>query len=192
MCVNAGAGPLSIALGHSDASGAEVFNVSKVEIHPEFDLETFSNNLAVVELSQEVEVRESVQPICLPTGAEHEGGFTEAGWATFRDGADTIVSRDVEAIDKAECQEILDETEMEFVNFSLGSNLLCTMDRVEPEACVGDLGGPLVRRNYDTDQFEIVGVRTIPLMCGPYGGRFPEIYTDLTGFLGWIKHVVDQ
>ena len=64
----------SCLLQHSDASGSEVFNVSKVEIHPEFDLETFSNNLAVVVLDQEVEVRESVQPICLPPGAEHEVG----------------------------------------------------------------------------------------------------------------------
>ena len=58
--------------------------MSKVEIHPEFDLETFSNNLAVVELSQEVEVRESVQPICLPTGAEHEVvGYVTELWLIF-------------------------------------------------------------------------------------------------------------
>eukprot|EP00091_Calanus_sinicus_P004795 TRINITY_DN15135_c0_g2_i3.p2 TRINITY_DN15135_c0_g2~~TRINITY_DN15135_c0_g2_i3.p2 ORF type:complete len:145 (+),score=41.57 TRINITY_DN15135_c0_g2_i3:487-921(+) len=141
MCVNAGAGPLSIVLGHSDDSGPEVLNVTKVEIHPEFDLETFSNNLAVVELSREVDMSESVQPVCLSGGAEHEGAFTEAGWATFRNGANTIVNRDVEAIDKTECQQLLDETDVEFVNFSLGSSLLCTMDRVEPESCVGDLGG---------------------------------------------------
>jgi len=112
--------------------------------------------------------------------------------STFENGDDTIVSRAVEAIDRKECQVLLDETEMDFVNFSLGPSLLCTMDQAQPEACVGDLGGPLVRRNSDTDQFEIVGVRTIPLMCGPYGGQFPEIYTDLNGFMTWIKNFVEQ
>jgi hypothetical protein len=59
---------------HSDASGPAVFNVSKVEIHPEFDWEKFSNNLAVVKLSQEVKLRESAQQICLSTVAEHQVG----------------------------------------------------------------------------------------------------------------------
>ena len=98
MCVNAG--PLSVVLGvsdcvavlhlsyyhvqHSDASGPEVFNVSKVEIHPEFDLETFSNNLAVVKLSQGVKLRESALPICLPTVAGHKvGGMWWKTWANL-------------------------------------------------------------------------------------------------------------
>jgi len=189
MCVNAG--PLSVVLGHSDLStGRDVFNVSKVEIHPEFDLETFSNNIAVVELSQEVQFRDSVVPVCLGDQADHEGVYVEAGWATFEEGDDTIVSRNVEAIDKTECQDLVDQTNIDFVNFSLESSLLCTMDREHPEKCVGDLGGPLVRRHQQTGQFSIVGVRTIPLMCGPYGGYFPGIYTGVAQYIPWVQEVV--
>ena len=81
------------------------------------------------------------------------------------------------------------------------------MDREQPDTCVGDLGGPLVRRHHHTGLvwiwlcsglwwvlglFEIVGVRTIPLMCGPYGGNFPEIWTDVSRYQGWIQEMVDQ
>merc|ERR1711892_334277 len=84
MCVNAG--PLSVVLGHSDVFGPEVFNVSNVEIHPEFDLETFSNNLAVVEISKEVNLSDDTLPICLSAQTEQQGVYSEAGWATFEEG----------------------------------------------------------------------------------------------------------
>jgi len=190
MCVNAG--PLSVVLGHSHLFNVSMFNVSKVEIHPEFDLQTFSNNIAVIELNQEVHLRDSVVPICLADQSEHQGVYAEAGWATFEEGDDTIVSRDVEAIDKTECQDLIDQTNIDFVNFSLNSSLLCTMDREQPEKCVGDLGGPLVRRHQHTDQFEIVGVRTIPLMCGTFGGQFPGIYTSVAHYVPWVQEVVQK
>lgn len=190
MCVNAG--PLSVVLGHADTTGGEEFNVSKVKIHPDFDLRTFSSNLAVVELGREVIVREAAVPVCLAGGAGEQGVYTEAGWGTFEAGDSTMFNRDVDLIDEKECQLLLDETNIDFVNFSLGPSLVCTKDLVKPETCVGDLGGPLVKRNFETDQFEIVGVRTIPLMCGPYGGKFPQIYTNLTRFMGWIQDMVEQ
>jgi len=70
-------------------------------------------------------MREDVLPLCLPTAAEHKGVFTEAGWATFENGDDTIVSRAVEAIDRNECQVLLDETEMDFVNCRFSGFVNC-------------------------------------------------------------------
>ena len=55
-------------------SNREIFNVSRVEIHPDFDLDTFTNNLAVVELSREVEISDDIMPACLMDTASHEVG----------------------------------------------------------------------------------------------------------------------
>jgi len=190
MCVNAGP-HYSVMVGHSQ-SNREIFNVSRVEIHPDFDLDTFTNNLAVVELSREVEISDDIMPACLMDTASHEGVLTEAGWATFESGDDTIVSREVEAIDNNECQELLDQSGLQFMNLTLGPSIFCTMDSQSPETCVGDLGGPLVRRNKQTDNVEVVGVRTIPLMCGAFGGEYPQIYTDITGYLPWIREIIHK
>jgi len=191
MCVNAGP-HYSVVVG----SDREVFNVSRVEIHPGFDLDTFTNNLAVVELSREAQISEDLMPACLTDTdtdiASQEGVLTEAGWATFEFGDDTIASREVEAIDNNQCEELLDQSGLEFINLSLGPSIFCTRDTQSPESCVGDLGGPLVRRNIQTDNVEIVGVRTIPLMCGPFGGEYPQIYTDITGYLPWIRGIMHQ
>ena len=45
-----------------------------------------------------------------------QGVLTEAGWATFEFGDDTITSREVEAIDNNQCGQLLDQSGLEFIN----------------------------------------------------------------------------
>ena len=46
----------------------------------------------------------------------NQGVYTEAGWGTFEAGDSTMFNRDVDLIDEKECQLLLDETNIDFVN----------------------------------------------------------------------------
>jgi len=194
MCVNADIDPLTVVLKHNSKSSKQIVKVNNVDLHPDFNIFNFSSNLAVLTLSEELQLEKDIMPICLSEKKRIKGKFIEAGFATFENGDDTITSKDVEIIEKSHCQEVLGKTDIEFVNFSLTKDLLCTKDhaRVNSQECVGDLGGPLIRKSSTSGQYEVVGVRTIPLLCGPDGPNIPGMYTSLAGYRRWMKKIIDN
>lgn len=64
----------SVRLGDHDLSSADDntlpidVDVSAVYRHPSYDRRTYSNDVAVLELSKEVSFNQFVQPVCLPFG----------------------------------------------------------------------------------------------------------------------------
>ncbi|CAN7981505.1 unnamed protein product, partial [Ixodes pacificus] len=73
-CVSVGVHATNVRLGDHDLSSADDntlpidVDVSAVHRHPSYDRRTFSNDVAVLELSKEVSFNQFVQPVCLPFG----------------------------------------------------------------------------------------------------------------------------
>lgn len=81
----------SVRLGDHDLSSADDntlpidVDVNAVHRHPSYDRRTYSNDVAVLELSKEVSFNQFVQPVCLPFGEISKKDVTGyhgfiAGW----------------------------------------------------------------------------------------------------------------
>ena len=69
-------------LDTSTTKTRQKFSIENVILHPEYDIKTGHNDIAIVKLNQEVEWTDAVKPICLPDSNEDnvgEDGYL-AGW----------------------------------------------------------------------------------------------------------------
>ena len=69
-------------LDTSTTKTRQKFSIENVILHPEFDIKTKHNDIAIVKLNQEVEWTDAVKPICLPDFNEDMdlGDGYLAGW----------------------------------------------------------------------------------------------------------------
>ena len=82
MCVNADIDPLTVVLKvvsstkakqfhnpflfqHNSKSSKQIVKVNNVDLHPDFNIFNFSSNLAVLTLSEELQLEKDMKPICL-------------------------------------------------------------------------------------------------------------------------------
>ena len=69
-------------LDTSTTKTRQKFSIENVILHPDYDIKTGHNDIAIVKLNQEVEWTDAVKPICLPDSNEDnvgEDGYL-AGW----------------------------------------------------------------------------------------------------------------
>ena len=69
-------------LDTSTTKTRQKFSIENVILHPEYDIKTGHNDIAIVKLNQEVEWTDTVKPICLPDSNEDnigDDGYL-AGW----------------------------------------------------------------------------------------------------------------
>merc|ERR1711872_1149317 len=70
---------------------------------------------------------------------------------------------------------------------TFGDKLLGFGDPGKWSACQGDSGGPLVCKN-KSGAFDVVGIVSYgPPACGTSGSGLPGMFTEVTGYLDWIK-----
>ena len=69
-------------LDTSTTKTRQKFSIENVILHPEYDIKTGHNDIAIVKLNQEVEWTDAVKPICLPDSNEDNVGDDGylAGW----------------------------------------------------------------------------------------------------------------
>ena len=68
-------------------------SVSEIQIHPDYDVGSISNDLALLKLADPIDftVHSHVRPICLPTGTKSYAGYpaTVSGWGRISPTAGT-------------------------------------------------------------------------------------------------------
>lgn len=163
--------------------------VSRIRQHPDFQRDTFMNDIAVLRLKRPVSFNEYIRPVCLPnrTGDTYFGKTAIAtGWGTQKFGGPySEFLREVKLVvwNNTECNQ-------RFAQPITDVFLCAGAKKREGDACQGDSGGPLMVQT-KSKQWTLVGVISWGIKCGEPG--IPGIYTRVSHFLDYIyEHAVNQ
>ncbi|BFG03682.1 mite allergen Der p 3 [Drosophila madeirensis] len=164
-------------------------SVSKVKVHELYNPRSFDNDIALLRLSQPVDVEGlHLRPICLPIQGhsfDHEmaivtgwGAQTEEGFAS-----ETLQEVDVLVIPQSVCRN-----STAYKPKDITDNMLCAGQLVEggKDACGGDSGGPLqVTFDERPGQYQLAGIVSWGVGCAR--PNTPGVYTRVNQYLRWLS-----
>jgi hypothetical protein len=175
-----------------DDKGTHVdVTVEAIYRHPDFNLTTLANDVALLKLSEPVSLDEKgfVNAICLPQTSRSVATGTvclAAGWGRLEEGSkgQVLYSREVElpvmtyTNPCGEYSESIVKPGMVCVGYKKGGH----------DTCQGDSGGPLIYQA--KNRWFLLGITSFGEGCARAG--FPGIYTDSGYHLHWIASVVKR
>lgn len=186
---------VEVRLGRHDQSVAAeehqvVTKIAEVVKHPDFNRDTFDNDLALVKLEEHIHFSNYVQPICLSKRREEsEEWFFEhqtlkmghvTGWGQLKENGPQ--------------PKFLQELRMPIVSpqscrastqFKVTANMFCAgyAQEIVGDACKGDSGGPFVAQH--DERWYLLGVVSWGEGCGR-SGKY-GFYTKICNYLDWIR-----
>ncbi|XP_042905300.1 chymotrypsinogen B isoform X2 [Parasteatoda tepidariorum] len=161
--------------------------VSRVFLHPEYNMNTVSNDIALLKLRRPFRFNNYTQAACLPEGDEKLEADIKAiilGWGKKKSSA--IYGTD--QLHQAEVPVVgLDECRQSYANYNISDKMLCAgYKQGRIDSCAGDSGGPLlIEKN---NKWTVYGVTSFGDGCGEKG-KF-GIYSDVSKFVHWIKRTI--
>ncbi|XP_014386050.1 PREDICTED: serine protease 56 [Myotis brandtii] len=165
---------------------AEEVPVNRILCHPQFDLRTFHNDLALVQLWTPLSPGGAARPVCLPQGPREPAAGTAcaiAGWgALFEDGpaAEALREARVPLLSADTCRRALGPG-------LRPSTMLCAGYLAGGiDSCQGDSGGPLTCSEPEPRPREVLyGITSWGDGCGEPGK--PGVYTRVAVFRDWLQ-----
>ncbi|KAG5671024.1 hypothetical protein PVAND_001242 [Polypedilum vanderplanki] len=158
--------------------------IKKIIYHDDFDIFSFDNDIALLELDSPILYGPRVSSVCLPSGDETD--FTNrltviAGWGRLGEKSQTsstLRSVIVPIWSSKECMAA------GYGATRITENMMCGgYPEGEKDACQGDSGGPMVSEG-PTGSMEVVGIVSWGRGCARKS--LPGIYTKITNYLDWI------
>ncbi|XP_021963112.1 trypsin-1 isoform X2 [Folsomia candida] len=164
--------------------GTQKLAVEKIIMHPYYDRKTINNDIALLKLTEHVQLDNVVVPACLPANNDYsfegiEG--TVAGWGATTEGSgvsSTINKVEVPIISNEDCN-----SKTKYVG-KISENMLCAGDIEQggKDSCQGDSGGPLTIAN--GGRRTLVGIVSWGYGCArPLS---PGVYTRTGRYSQWI------
>jgi len=162
-------------------------------IHQNYSRSTLYNDIAVIELAEEVKFTEFIRPVSLPsyTDAKDDmagNSVTMIGWGRTNQsswkGSDVLRQATTPLLANAECEKIHNG---ENGSVKLIHSMVCTSHKERKAGCHGDSGSP-VNWHKDGKKWVQVGIASfvLPGFCDRPGG-VPTGHTRVTSFLKWIS-----
>ncbi|KAM9177097.1 transmembrane protease serine 12 [Mergus octosetaceus] len=163
-------------------------SIRSIIVHPEFDRETFENDIALFQLNSAVRYSYYIQPICLPSAHLYLyiGQETEcfiSGWGRIAEKGKTpsvLQEAQVEIIPYSECNS------SDAYGGMINNNMICAGSPSGGiDSCQGDSGGPLVCYHPGDNKFYLLGVTSFGYGCGRQ--RYPGVYVRVPHYRRWIS-----
>ena len=159
---------------------AQIMGVSRISVHEQYNAATLAHDIAVLRLSQPVQLNTYVNLICLPAVDPQESqGVTVAGWgATYRG---SPLPTALQQINLQVTNALARAAYPGYFNAQrqIGAGIPYVTGK---DSCQGDSGGPLM---FNTNgQWHLSGVVSFGSNCA--GGRSPGVYTRTSAYLNWI------
>ncbi|KAM7312924.1 brain-specific serine protease 4 [Ixodes scapularis] len=169
-------------------------------IHPQYSVpKRYNNDIALLELSKDIEFNRYVIPICLPSTTINLTGrsATIAGWGNIKD-----VEKDslVDAFQGAR-KDVLQKVTVPILSNEVcnawyaqsGKLVLLQKTQIcagfkegKKDACQGDSGGPMMF--YDGSRYVLIGVISAGFGCAR--PLLPGLYTRVSEYTSWFeKHI---
>ncbi|CAG4926824.1 unnamed protein product [Colias eurytheme] len=166
------------------SSGGDTYAMKQIINHPNFSDTTYVNDIALLEVAEEIRYYSKVAPMALPdedtpantTCVISGWGFTD----DYQTRPDNLQMLSVKTISVQMCQQKLRYYE------DIGpitQKHICTEGERNRGGCQGDSGGPLAADG------KLVGVVSWGIGCA---SRYPEVYTRVFSYLNWILGIVDS
>jgi len=170
--------------------GAQTLRVATTYIHHNHNSQTLDNDIAILKLHGEADLKRGVCLICLPardavqsagsrcivTGYGYMG---ETGPIPLR-----VREAQIPVVNDNECvRKINAVTEKIFI---LPASSFCAGGEEGHDACQGDGGGPLVCE--DEGYYELTGLVSWGFGCGRKD--VPGVYVKISSFIGWINQII--
>ncbi|WP_010521311.1 S1 family serine peptidase [Aquimarina agarivorans] len=189
---------LRIAVGITEQNqvgfSGQLLEIENVFIHPDYIARTFDNDIALIELSTEIEYNDSVQPIRLIN--DENQNLNDVGQNAFASGwgwtisgvglgVDHLMGVGVPIISNIDAKGQLDISQPG--SAELTDNMIATgslgAQRLGP--CHGDSGGPLTVKN-DEGVIHLVGLASWGVAGCIGGSNSPTMYTNVLNYEDWI------
>ncbi|XP_053680189.1 chymotrypsin-1-like [Anopheles nili] len=144
--------------------------------HPNFNVNTLENNVALFQTALPLILTQSIQPLAL--SADVIGAAERArifGWGASEAGGsntNALQFLNVNTLSNDDCANFLGSE-----GWRIGASSLCTLTREGQGICDGDEGGALVLDNY------AIGVASWGIPCAT--GR-PDVFTRISSVRSWI------
>ena len=160
--------------------------MARVMIHREFDARRFDNDIALIELEDEVEFTNYIRPICLAQSDRVMWNITStgrlgivSGWGMLMEGGASPI-----ALNEVRLPLVRQEVCAASTEFSITDNMFCSgFERgIVSDACIGDSGGPFSVQY--TGCWFLVGLVSWGEGCGR-SGKF-GFYTNVSKYSGWM------
>merc|ERR1712032_1324360 len=174
--------------------GGKAIKVKTATTHPNYNKKTMDNDIAVLELAEELTFTDNIKPACLPSSATKDFSGTAStisGWG----GTIGYGPNDQQPQQPQQCG--LKETMVKVLAGSdskcsraLGTTSstikLCAWSK-DTDTHQGDSGGPLTVP--ENGKYTLVGVVSYGWGCA---SSTPGIYARVQGFLPWIKNLISS
>ncbi|XP_068127338.1 serine protease 57 isoform X2 [Hyperolius riggenbachi] len=161
----------------------QILNIEESFQHPEYNSNTFQNDINLLKLNSSATINPFVRNISLPRPNSDVFPGTAcsvAGWGTVSDFGrlpPALMETDVNVISRAVCNV--------YWRQAISDTMLCAASPGTRNKgfCSGDSGGPLVCENRVEGLVSFSGFR-----CG--NPITPDVYTRVSSFLPWINQVI--
>jgi len=170
--------------GKNKSNERRIARVSQIIAHPEFNLFSTNNDIALLKLESPLSVL--VNSVCLANKSPNDGDdVTVIGWGRIGvDGpfAKRLQKLDLKVINNKQCKEKHGTN-----RWWITETKLCAWASYK-NSCDGDSGGPLLHTN--GDHLYVVGVVSFGMECGTTD--VPSVYTRISKFITWITQNVEN
>ncbi len=160
--------------------------VSRIFIHEQYSTVTQSNDIAILRLSQPIQLNNYVNLICLPGPDPQEStAVTVAGWGTTYKNSPLATSLRQVTIKVTNAQASAVYPAYFNIQQQIGAGLPYIGGK---DSCQGDSGGPLMYNTNET--WYLSGVVSFGTECAL--SNFPGVYTRTSAYVSWIKNKINS
>jgi len=161
-------------------------DVSRFVVHVGFPGTTgFSNDIAILKLSQPLFFNDAVGPLAIPPSMHTAtGNVIVSGWGVVREGGslpEKLRKVELPTIDDNQCKNAYTDEYFD------GSNMICCL--YPPggrDGCTGDSGGPMIANDLgDEVGWYLAGIISWGYGCARPG--YPSVYTEVSMFKDFIE-----
>merc|ERR1719447_2778906 len=171
--------------------GGSWISAKRVINHPNYHSANLHNDIAVLELSEDITFTANIKPACLPTSAAKDYSnlaATISGWGgTIGYAPGDKPQQPQQCTLKESVVKVLSPTSQKcssYLGTTTSTSKLCAWAE-GTDTCQGDSGGPLTVA--ENGKFVLIGVVSYGSGCAH---TTPGIYARVQGFLPWIKSLI--
>ncbi|XP_044535193.1 transmembrane protease serine 12-like [Gracilinanus agilis] len=165
--------------------------IKTIIIHPEFNPDTYANDIALFYLTRVVSYSDYIQPICLPFFKELLSWNVStrcfvSGWGRTSeegDASNNLLEAELHYIPWEACN-----SEESYGGRVAVTSFCAGEEDGIADTCMGDSGGPFMCYIPESERYILMGITSFGSGCGKK--IFPRIYTKVQFYKMWVNNIL--